>query len=357
MDRAESEQNSKNKQHSDVIQRSYQRVIDELNAAVFEWDLKTNRFYYSEAYKKYALSRVDEKDILNNTGPLDTIHPDDVPILQNFFKETGQGKERVEAVLRLKCIDGSFRWCRMIGFFYRDEQGAPSRTVGIIIDINEEQERLCVLEASRKREQALLASIPGGVAIYRLKKNGVVATDYVSEGLAKLCGYSFEEFSAYLKPNAMINVVPEDIPRVMEAAQNSLQHHQPVNIYYRIHTKSGADILTRLDANLIEDCTLGEDDIAVWYAVHTTVSESTKLALMEQEHYRMILNITGTAYFEWDRNKSFYASDSFSKYAVSAGGYNAIMGRAKGSDSIYPEDIPKLRKYMQRAQFLNLCDS
>lgn len=327
-------------------QHRYQTVIDELGAAVFEWDHRTGQFYSSEAYGKYAFSLVSEKDILNNRGPLDTVHPEDISLLRKFFRETGEGKDRVEVTLRLKLTDGSFRWCRMIGYYYKDENGAPSRTVGVIIDIHDERERQYQLEKIRQKEQALLASIPGGIAVYRLKKNGVVKTDYVSVGLARLCGYDYEEFTEYLRENAMVNVPEKDIPLVMEAARKSLETHQPVNVRYHIHTKSGRDLLIRLDANLIEGSELEEDDLAVWYAVHTAVAEEAIQSIKEQQHYRTLLNMTGTAFFEWDRENGFYASEKFGQYALKGIGDDVLMRDMRLPGGVHPDDLAALRHYL-----------
>lgn len=350
-------------QHSDIVnntkeheaeleaaleRRRFRMVVDELNAAVFEWDLKKKKFYCSEAYGKYAVSRVSEEDVLNNCGPMDTVHPEDVAILQEFFKETKAGKERVEVVLRLKMLDGTYRWCRMLGFYYKDEDGVPSRTVGVIIDIHEEHEYGAEMERSRERDLRLLSSIPGGIAVYRLKKNGVVSADYVSEGLARMCGYDYEEFVSYISANAMVNVPNGEIPRILEAARKSLETNQPVSINYHIHTKNGPDILIRLDANVIGDSELGEDDLAVWYAVHTVVTEDAKQALREQKYYRMILNMTGTAYFEWDCETGFYSSDTFMQYTISDDGFDAIMGSREGLRGVYPSDRPALIRYVKR---------
>ena len=329
-------------------QQRFQTVIDELGAAVFEWDLKTNRFYKSEAYGKYAVSLVSSKDILSNKGPLDTVHPDDIPVLQEFFLESNSGKERAEKVLRLKLIDGSYRWCRMIGFFYKDANGNPSRTVGVIIDINDERERWFESEKSREKERAMLAKIPGGIAVYRLKKNGTVKADYVSEGLAKMCGYDdYDEFCEYLKDNAMVNVSDAEIPKVLEAAQKSLEEHKPVSVIYNIHTKNGPDLLIRLDANIIGSADLGDDDIAVWYAVHTAVAKAAVRAIKEQKYYRMILDITDTVYFEWDSESGFYTSEKFSQYEFGNIDENIFAKKMVQLDGVYPDDVPALREYMR----------
>ena len=337
-------------QNEALKQKRYQMVLDELNAAVFEWDFRTKAFYTSEAYGEYEFSKVNQNDLLNNRGPLDVVHPEDIHILKDFFQETKEGKDRVECVLRLKLVKGNYRWCRMIGFFYKDEDGLPLRTVGVIIDIHDERERNDYLEKSRKKEQMLLSSIPGGIAIYRLKKDGIVHADYVSEGLARLCGYKaseYKDFVEYIQGNAMVNVVTADIPGVIAAAQKSIQQHQPVNIQYHIHTKNGPDILINLYANIIEGSELSEEDLAVWYAVHTVVTEEVIRSMKEQEHYRMILNMTGTAYCEWNRDTGYYTSEMFSQYTVSESG-DAFIFNIRKIKGIHPDDLPKFRKYISR---------
>lgn len=53
----------------------------------------------------------------------------------------------------------------------------------------------------------ILSCIPGGAAIYRMKKDGRFFTEYVSDGLAKLCGYDdTTKFYEYLKDNPLVNV-------------------------------------------------------------------------------------------------------------------------------------------------------
>ena len=77
------------------------------------------------------------------------------------------------------------------------------------------------LNETRQKEQILMSGIPGGIAIYRLKKDGRVATEYVSESLAKMCGYGTEEYLEYLRNDCMVNLVPEDVPGVLEIGRAS----------------------------------------------------------------------------------------------------------------------------------------
>lgn len=73
----------------------FQLVVDELNAAVFEWNLQDGTFYSSEAYQKYAISKVSPEQILHNAfSPLDVIYEEDHEALLQFFKK--RSRERTE---------------------------------------------------------------------------------------------------------------------------------------------------------------------------------------------------------------------------------------------------------------------
>jgi len=146
------------------------------------------------------------------------------------------------------------------------------------------------VDQDRKKEELLMSSIPGGVAIYRLKKNGEVHTDYVSEGLAKMFGFDdIEDYYVNVPDNVINLTVQEDIPLVLKAAKESIAQRTSISITYRVHVKNAPDLLQRLDANLMES-DLGEDDLGVWYAVHTRVSEQSKKIIQEQQTLKALVN-------------------------------------------------------------------
>lgn len=204
------------------------------------------------------------------------------------------------------------------------------------------------LNEMREKERALMASIPGGVAIYRLKKDGRVATDYVSESLAKVCGYSASEFLDYLRENSLVNLVPEDIPHVMEHAMESIEQNKPIHVTYRIYHKDRKEIMIRLDATIMPDTQLKEDEIAVVYAVHTVVSEESKQAIREQNHYRTIMDLLGIAYWEWSKAEGFFASENYSNYILSESPFEDVRKNSVFGNAIHPDDIALLKDFFSK---------
>ncbi|MDD3795065.1 MAG: PAS domain-containing protein, partial [Lachnospiraceae bacterium] len=147
------------------------------------------------------------------------------------------------------------------------------------------------LDENKRLERALMSSIPGGVAIYRAKTDGRVETDYVSESLAAMCGYTAPEFLALLKYNSLCNLVPEDIPIIQNAFAEGLESNQPVSVRYRIYTRDKEELLIRLDANRIESEPLREDDIAVYSAVHTLVSQEVINIMANEKHLQQLVDL------------------------------------------------------------------
>ncbi|MDD3411700.1 MAG: response regulator, partial [Eubacteriales bacterium] len=206
------------------------------------------------------------------------------------------------------------------------------------------------LDETRRREQTLLDSIPGGVAIYHLKKDGRVAAEYVSDGLARLCGYSAEEFIAHLRDDARVNVVNEDLPRLASAYQESARSHGSIHELQHIYTKNGGAVTIRFDANVVTDGPMAEDDEALLYAVHTKVSDDAESLLMEQTRYRYILDNLDVAYFELDADGTFYSSDKYSLYSMSEKRPADILHNTGTFSGVHPEDLPLLFDFFRLKQ-------
>ncbi|MCI2056340.1 MAG: PAS domain-containing protein [Oscillibacter sp.] len=256
----------KNAELAELLERQrYQMVIDELNGAVFEWNFKTGEFFKSTAYKRYALSQISNDDILHNRGNGDTVHPDDLPVLKRFFADTKSGKPRAEATLRLKMVDGSYRWCRMMGFYLKDKDGKPNRTIGMLLDINADRERELMMNS-------LLNGLPGGVAIFKVTDR--LNCEYFSDGFAKISGRTREEVNELNRRDQLIEnvIAPIDRKGFAEALRKCLSNEQ-INMVFRFTSKDGTANWVQLAATKIRE----EADAPVYYCVFTTPSRETAL--------------------------------------------------------------------------------
>ncbi|NCB92431.1 MAG: PAS domain S-box protein [Clostridia bacterium] len=251
---------------SQIEKQRFQLVINELNAAVFEWNFQDGSFYSSEAYQKYAISAVSQEDILSNRGPIDLVHVDDQEMLQQFFMETDSGKDKAEITMRLKMTDGSFHWCRMIGLFFKDEKGNPERTIGMILDINEERERSFMLST-------LLNGLPGGVAIFKYGKR--LECQYYSDGFAKLSGRTRVEIDELLETDRLFDevIAPSDLEQFQKKVKDAVTIGAPINTTYRYIMKDREIGWLHISASKLRE----EDGAPVYYCIFTNPTDETAL--------------------------------------------------------------------------------
>ncbi|MDO4548666.1 MAG: ATP-binding protein [Clostridia bacterium] len=200
------------------------------------------------------------------------------------------------------------------------------------------------LTEEQRKQEMLMRGIPGGVAIYRLNCDGTVPTDYVSEGLAKSLGYTADEFLALLRKDARCNLVPEDVPGVMEKVMEGLKYNAPISVVYRVYNKQREPVRIRLDANIIEKKPR-PGELAVLYAVHAIVSEAAEAALREQMLYRNLLDNMDIAYFESHADGSFYASERYYRYAASRVNPSELVNNSGPMETVHPDDIPILLRF------------
>lgn len=305
-----------------------------------------NQTYVNNGFYRMLNTTREKREAYYGKNAVNSAYAEDKEIIANGVKKIVDGKDSLDITFRILQQENNYIWCRITGQVVRRE-GERITVYCAYTDVNEMMKLQLQLEQERKKQETLLAGIPGGVAIYRVKKNGKLAAEYVSDSLATMCGYTAADFLEYLRVDSQINLVPQDIEKVRECVNNSIKSNQPISVIYRIYTKKKKAILIRMDANVIHD-ELYEDDIAVLYAVHTLVSEDTKKVMQEQQHYRDIMNILGISYWEWSKNNGYYRSEKYSNYAISEEPNENIWDLEKCHAYIHPDDIALYDKYVKK---------
>ncbi|WP_200345629.1 EAL and GGDEF domain-containing protein [Halochromatium glycolicum] len=126
------------------------------NDGVFDWDLETNRVYYSPRWKA-MLGYADDE--LENT--LDTwerlVAPDDRLASWRMLQDYMEGKrDDFTTEFRMRHKDG--HWVEVLSRAYlaRDADGKPARVVGTHVDITERKRSQRQIEAERARAEQYL---------------------------------------------------------------------------------------------------------------------------------------------------------------------------------------------------------
>lgn len=150
------------KQHVDSeIHKVEQKIHDALESAehgVWDWDLRTDKVYYSEILEKQLGYNGHEfTDAL--TEWRDRVHPDDLDATYKKVRDHLEGKTPIyRAEFRMRKKDGDYAWMLAIAKAIRDENGIPTRLPGTHTDISFQKE----LEEKVAKQQDLLHSLVKG---------------------------------------------------------------------------------------------------------------------------------------------------------------------------------------------------
>jgi PAS domain S-box-containing protein len=85
------------------------------------------------------------------------VHPDDLPRVDTALGRALAGEADYDVEFRMRRADGGERWVLARGTVLRDARGAPTRVVGIDLDITERRAALAELHASRDHAVAELS--------------------------------------------------------------------------------------------------------------------------------------------------------------------------------------------------------
>ena len=119
----------------------FQKVIEQTDLAIIEWDYYNNTFYSTESYKKYKMSEGNQDRIFNKKSIIGYTHPDDVEKMKKFVSNCILTPGKMECIVRLKLIDGTYSWSKITVVSEYDIDGNKMKTLAIIADVNEDMER------------------------------------------------------------------------------------------------------------------------------------------------------------------------------------------------------------------------
>ena len=124
------------------LQTSNQRLSLALRAAragVWDWDMPSDRLTWS-AENFELLGYTADRYEASYANWLAAIHPDDREQADAAFLQTLAGQSNLELEVRVRWPDGTIHWLRNIGQLTYDDQGTPTRLIGIQIDVTESKQ-------------------------------------------------------------------------------------------------------------------------------------------------------------------------------------------------------------------------
>ncbi len=127
----------KAKQEIESVKERLLLAMDAAEHGFWDWDLITNKAYFSPGY--YTMLGYEPDEFPGNYQTwIELLYPDDAKTVVPRIEEHIRKMEPYEEDFRLRCKDGRYRWISGRGkVFISESTGKPSRALGVHVDIDD----------------------------------------------------------------------------------------------------------------------------------------------------------------------------------------------------------------------------
>lgn len=202
------------------------------NDGIWNWNLITDKVYYSERWK--SMLGYEQDDIGDSPNEwASRVHPDDHDRALALVNAHLQGKsEFYSCEHRLRCKDGSYKWILTRGKAFIDEHGKPLSISGSHTDISEKKIAEAIIMDRTQQLDAIFALSPDGFVSfdqnYHFKYANPAFYQLTNLDARQLAGVTEDEFSKQLalqcKDNARFIGVAALRAKLALAQNNAADH-------------------------------------------------------------------------------------------------------------------------------------
>ncbi|MFO0879051.1 MAG: PAS domain S-box protein [Gemmataceae bacterium] len=318
--------------------------------AIWDWDVRHQRVYYSPRWKAlrgYRDDEVSEQEDEWSSG----IHPEDRSRIESAVAAHFAGETPVfEEEYRVRCKDGSYRWVLDRGIARFDDNGQVVRMAGSESDITLRK----MAEAQlRHSEQSLRLALEGAnQGMYDIDL--VTGHVQVSPEYARMLGYDPADFKES-EANWIDRLHPEDREKMVAHYQEYLAGKAESYVAeFRLRTNDGDYRWFLSQGKIIERDPSGKP--LRMLGTHTDITEQVERELLLRDREQMLRdigdNIPETAIYRATvTSKGLRRFDYFSNSLdplIGVRPEDALHDAAAVYDRIHPDDRQRLLEEEQR---------
>lgn len=198
------------------LQARFEHMQQATQDALWDWDLITNRGWYSQGLK--ILFGYDPEQLGDGVAFwFKNIHPSDEPrVSKDIHDAIDSGGQHWSAQYRFKKSDGNYTWIFDRGFVIRDQSGKAIRMVGSMQDVSKEISAKQALHESEERVRLAVESAELGIWDFD-PRLGVLKWDKRCKEFFGLSENAFVDYNVFIK-----GLHPDDRERVHEINQSAL---------------------------------------------------------------------------------------------------------------------------------------
>ncbi|WP_072682314.1 PAS domain-containing protein [Arcobacter sp. LA11] len=256
----------------EILSQRYEYAINGSYDGLWDWDLLTNKVYFSKIWK--GMLGYQEHELANSLETWEwLVHPDDFEQARQDIKANHEGKTHYyENIHRLKHKDGYWVWILDRGRTIF-EDGTPIRMVGFHTDITKQKELELTLKQSQKNLEKAEKMANLGHWRLDIKTKKLM----VSSSIKDILGLDEKD---KIDVNDLLKTLvhDDDKERVLNKYLSSIKKGKPYRIEYKIVRKNDKEI-RYVDCNVehIKDRN-GKDITSIG-----TIQDVTEFALVQNE--------------------------------------------------------------------------
>lgn len=166
----------------------YRFALEASNDFIWDWDIATNKVYFSDELAKslgYSVSDFDQNLFL------EIMYPGDKDKMISKVFEYLDGKTDFETEFRLKTIDGIYRWFRSKGKALFDQDKKPFRMSGSFTDITNKKKKESQLKSALQTAVAYQFALNKVSIVISVDCEGKIYS--VNDQFTKTTGYTIED--------------------------------------------------------------------------------------------------------------------------------------------------------------------
>jgi two-component system, cell cycle sensor histidine kinase and response regulator CckA len=224
----------------------WQYALEGAGEGVWDWDVRSNRVYYSRRWKEMLGYREDEiGDSIDEW--ISRVHPDDLPDSRAALQRHIDGKsEHFIHEHRLRCKGGSYKWILDRGQIReRGEDGRPLRIIGTQQDVTQRKQAEAALKQSEEKYRQIVETAQEGIWV--VDADGY--TCFVNFSMAGMLGYDEAEMTG----RHLFEFMDEESRRVAERKLAERSRGIPDIYEFRFRRRDGSDLWTTVSSNPLFD--------------------------------------------------------------------------------------------------------
>ncbi|WP_299182629.1 EAL domain-containing protein [uncultured Neptuniibacter sp.] len=215
----------------------YKRILQGENDAVWDWDLKKKRVYFSDRWCEMRGLSPDQVTG-DETEWRSGIHPDDLPhVISKLEDHLNKGSETFRAEYRIRVSDGSWKWILDRGVAQWNERGEAIRMTGTETDISLQKYTQEELLESERRLSTLIGNLSG--MVYRCHAKPPWSITFISDSCLSITGYTPDEIKSAELGSFGAIILPADMPDVEKQVARAIRSNSHFEVNYRIRRKDG----------------------------------------------------------------------------------------------------------------------